>query len=49
MATVVDTIVVVERFPPTVADTRYNWRPQAVVHAEKRREAVARGEIAVGE
>ena len=33
---------------PTVADTRYNWRPQAVVHAEKRREMVARGEIAVG-
>ena len=33
---------------PTVADKRYNWRPQAVVHAEKRREMVARGEIAVG-
>ncbi len=32
----------------TVADKRYNWRPQAEVHAEKRREAVARGEIAVG-
>ena len=33
---------------PTVADTRYHWRPQAEVHAEKRREMVARGEIAVG-
>ncbi|MCB2137648.1 MAG: hypothetical protein KDE08_17160 [Rhodobacteraceae bacterium] len=33
---------------PTVADTRYHWRPQAEVHAEKRREAVARGEIADG-
>lgn len=33
---------------PTVADARYNWRPQSVVHAEKRRAMVARGEIAVG-
>src|SRR5690606_24654417 len=33
---------------PTLDDTRYAWRPQAVVHAEKRREAVAREEIAVG-
>ena len=35
------------RLPP-VADTRYNGRPQAVLHAEKRRQMVASGEIAVG-
>ena len=33
---------------PTVADKRYNWRPQAVVHAEKRRQLVARGALGVG-